>query len=816
MASTLTAGDFLGLGQGYYSAYGVGSLSPDAFGGFTCTALVTGATPGSISAYFSGDATAFLAGKAISVNGTAYSTITSGPTYDSGAGTTSIEWTYGPGNFTVGNSYSIDIGAGGPASPNITSPSTVPNLIGTKLAHTITADKTIASTAITGGADAAEFEINGTAGLRFAGDANSDTAGSYVVEVTVTDTDGLTVSQTITVPVKYILYVGGKTWSRAGATSTTNVSLTDLTGGIASAPAEGDYVIVHQGIGSNADRAVATTSGYTELSDIYANGTTYDANLGVDAKFMTSTPDTTVTIGSSGSSNDAQAARIMVFRGVDQTNPMDVAVVTATGTGTGKPDPGALTPATTGAVGVFSGAQAAATAAALTSSDLTAFASVNQADTNDIAVAAGYIEWSGSGAINPAAFGGGSSNSANSWAAVSLALRPAYSAGGGPTTYNESLTESTTPAQSATTAATFQSAASESVTSAASQAVGLSAPVTLSESATVSDSATAALVHQPTLSESVTTSEASANAATFAPTLTESASASESSATAATFTSSASESVTSADNAASAATFLSAVSETIAANDNGAPAASITASLDEAVAPDDAATATHVAQASLSEAVSADASAEPAATIGASLDESIEAGEESTASVDGGAVTYDETLSEAVGLADDASTSATLTAARSETVSSSVTQSVSAVLAAVRSESVTVADVAQGASIIGASVSEDAGVSVAQSVAAIFAHALAEPVAANDDEAAALAIDEALSEDVGSGDGYEVEGGNRIPVPPSRSVTGSNVDRDVAGSEPPRHVFGQTSPRHVTGSASDRQLTAVTVRRVAT
>lgn len=432
MSSTLTAGDVGGFYQGYYPDFGIGSLSPNTFGGFTCAALITGETAGNITALFNGDATSFLAGLAISVNGTAYSTITSGPSFDGSI--TTIKWAYGPGNFNTtpgSNEYTIDIGAGGPASPNITSPSTVPNLIGTKLAHTVTIDKTAASMAITGGADSADFEVTGTTDLRFVGDALSDTAGDLVVEVTVTDTDGLTATQTITVPVKYILYVGGKTWSRAGATTTTNVSLTDLTGGIASAPAENDYVVVMQGIGSNADRAVATTSGYTELADIYANGTTYDANLGVDAKFMGSTPDTTVTIGSSGSANDAQAARIMVFRGVDLTTPMDVAVVTATGTGTAKPNPGAITPITTGAVGVFSGAQAAATAAALTSSDLTAFASVNQADTNDIAVGAGYIEWSGSGAMDPAVFGGGSNNSANSWAAVSIALRPAYTSGGG-------------------------------------------------------------------------------------------------------------------------------------------------------------------------------------------------------------------------------------------------------------------------------------------------------------------------------------------------------------------------------------------------
>lgn len=116
MSSSLQAGDVFGAYQGYYLTIGFGTLSPDAFGGFTCTTLVTGATPGSISAEFSGDATAFLAGKAISVNGTAYPTITSGPTYSSGSNTTNIEWAYGPGNFNTtpgSNTYTIDIGAGG-------------------------------------------------------------------------------------------------------------------------------------------------------------------------------------------------------------------------------------------------------------------------------------------------------------------------------------------------------------------------------------------------------------------------------------------------------------------------------------------------------------------------------------------------------------------------------------------------------------------------------------------------------------------------------------------------------------------------------
>ncbi|MFN3626747.1 MAG: hypothetical protein ACK4S3_02575 [Parvibaculum sp.] len=121
MASTLTAGDVFGTFQGYYPDFAIGSLSPDTFGGFTCAALITGETAGNITAIFNGDATSFLAGKAISVNGTAYSTITSGPSFDGSI--TTIKWAYAPGNFNTtpgSNSYTIDIGAGGPSTQTLT------------------------------------------------------------------------------------------------------------------------------------------------------------------------------------------------------------------------------------------------------------------------------------------------------------------------------------------------------------------------------------------------------------------------------------------------------------------------------------------------------------------------------------------------------------------------------------------------------------------------------------------------------------------------------------------------------------------------
>lgn len=434
MAIDLQAGDFLGALIGYArpgSSAGTsfGSITAEPFPGFTVDFLYTTTSTDALGLV--GDTVATFTTTSFTVNGNTW-TLGTG-SFDGTV--TNYEITTSGGEFVSGVTYSIEAGGGGPVNPNITSPSTVENLINTTLSHTITASKTIASTAIIGGADASAFEISGTSTLRFASNAASASLGSLIVQVRITDTDGLTATQTITVPVKAIVFKGIKVYSRAGATSTATSSLTDfgnpLTGATGIPAAIGDTVIVIPAIGSNADRDMIITSGYTELADHYVNGTTYDANIGAFLKQL-SAADTTVTFGSSGSANDAQGGVLLLFRGVDPTTPLDVALVPGGGTGTGKPDPEPITPVTVGAVGVFGGAQAAATAVNLTSSDLTAFRQVIQADTNDIAIGAGFIEWSGSGAINPAAFGGGSSNAANSWATVSFALRPAWTGGGTP------------------------------------------------------------------------------------------------------------------------------------------------------------------------------------------------------------------------------------------------------------------------------------------------------------------------------------------------------------------------------------------------
>lgn len=222
-----------------------------------------------------------------------------------------------------------------------------------------------------------------------------------------------------------ISYVGGRTQAIAGATSgTTNVALTGLTGGSGSQPAAGDLVLVGYASGKTADQAISI-SGYTEISELYSNGSGADANLEVARKFMGGTPDTVVAVPNSGSTADAVAVSVRVYRGVDPTNPIDVAAVTASGTGTTNPNPGSITPATQGAWPVAFGAGAVAgTGTNFVSPDLAGFHTINSPDTNDATIGAGHkTDWS-SGAFDPAAFTGGNVAAGNSWAAVTLALRP--------------------------------------------------------------------------------------------------------------------------------------------------------------------------------------------------------------------------------------------------------------------------------------------------------------------------------------------------------------------------------------------------------
>lgn len=228
-----------------------------------------------------------------------------------------------------------------------------------------------------------------------------------------------------------ISYVGGTTGSDVSTNATYSVPLTGLTGGSDSAPIAGDLVIVTSGWVSttNGDPGV-TTAGYTETVDLYGNDTR-DANLSVAYKFMGGTPDTSVTVtNGTGTAQRGAVAVIQVFRGVDQTTPLDVATTSLAATNSSRPNPVSITPVTPGAwivvggLGTGDGSMTAMTVAPGMSNAISVIS-----DGSSLSALAGMANavWT-SGAYNPELWTGGETTTSDSWAAATLALRPAISA----------------------------------------------------------------------------------------------------------------------------------------------------------------------------------------------------------------------------------------------------------------------------------------------------------------------------------------------------------------------------------------------------
>jgi hypothetical protein len=168
-----------------------------------------------------------------------------------------------------------------------------------------------------------------------------------------------------------------------------------------------------------------TTSGYTEIADLFSNSNSNEAQLGVYYKVL-STAETSVGFGLGVAAEQASFA-VHVWRGQNAT-PIDATTTTATGIGTtSRPDPPSITTATNGAVVVAVAAQAANTANSLTtptvSSGMENF--FQSAVLNRIGIAIESIARPTAGAYNPAAFGGFSTSAENGWCAATIAIRPA-------------------------------------------------------------------------------------------------------------------------------------------------------------------------------------------------------------------------------------------------------------------------------------------------------------------------------------------------------------------------------------------------------
>lgn len=223
---------------------------------------------------------------------------------------------------------------------------------------------------------------------------------------------------------KVLTYVGGLTSAFFGGTTNVNISLTSLTGGIASAPAEGDFVIIYFGSGSAADRTL-NISNYDKIVDLYA-GDTEDTNFIVCTKFMTSTPDTQFTItGGTGSNDDAGVVAVHVWRHVEPLGPYDAITQSVIASNTVLVNPPAITPSTPGAVVVAGGVGAhTGDVQTFSSSNLINFITAGSFDVNDSTVGLGSAAWT-SGSFDPAQFTFSGTDTTNfSNCSATLALRP--------------------------------------------------------------------------------------------------------------------------------------------------------------------------------------------------------------------------------------------------------------------------------------------------------------------------------------------------------------------------------------------------------
>lgn len=218
-------------------------------------------------------------------------------------------------------------------------------------------------------------------------------------------------------------YVGGL--SATGNSNPITLQLEDLTGGCSPAVQAGDLVIVVIGVVGTADLNLAVqTAGYTEVADLYSNDDR-DANLSVSYKLMGTIPDTEVQVTGSAGATEGAVVAVHVWRGVHQSSPLDVGAQSATGTNGGAPDAPSITPVTTYAQVIACGVGTSTGTQALTApSGYTNLVTTTVDPGTGVAVAIASKVWGG-GAENPAAFGGGSADVGDSWAAVTLALRPA-------------------------------------------------------------------------------------------------------------------------------------------------------------------------------------------------------------------------------------------------------------------------------------------------------------------------------------------------------------------------------------------------------
>lgn len=219
-----------------------------------------------------------------------------------------------------------------------------------------------------------------------------------------------------------IVYVGGN-----AVVSTSTISLTSLTGGLASSASINDLVIVTIAAGvNNGTTSPLSVSGYTQAANLVSNPTSAsgdDLYFYVGYKRLTAA-DTSVSI--TGGLASATVIAVQVWRNVNATTPFDVPSTSVTDI-LMLPSAPAITPLTPGAVIVSTiGIGSDTAGAAFTQSVMSNLVTIgDSSSTNQEAhVGMASANWT-SGAYTPTGWGTTDDDGTGSGAAVTIALRPA-------------------------------------------------------------------------------------------------------------------------------------------------------------------------------------------------------------------------------------------------------------------------------------------------------------------------------------------------------------------------------------------------------
>jgi hypothetical protein len=212
-----------------------------------------------------------------------------------------------------------------------------------------------------------------------------------------------------------------------------------LTGGLAASPAQDDEVIVigAASVGNSLEsvRCNGNINGdYTQIIAPIRVDSTYDTRMTAWVYRQGATPDTTLSLDAGTNLSTAgTAVLILVFRGVNATTRLDVAVATATGANSNDPNPPARTPVTDRALFLAIGC---ASCAVSYTTEFTRnsgwspslYHRVTGSATGIKLAAEGEVWRTGDGEINPAAWSdpdGSTPATGYTWIAGSIVLRPA-------------------------------------------------------------------------------------------------------------------------------------------------------------------------------------------------------------------------------------------------------------------------------------------------------------------------------------------------------------------------------------------------------